>query len=525
MEFRTWAVRWICNGGHGSGALLLLKLLHQKNLLRNLLVNPGAMPLRDAIRLAKLAQHSIANFDWTIADTIREGSETQASRALQILQHLPLSGRVVPGLATALRTRSGKIRSLVSKLLGRLCDNPAAIRALFEDTDPRVRANAVEGLWGSDHPAARNMLRKSLRDSNNRVAANAALGLSKIRATEGIEALRRMSSHPDPRFRISAAWCIGQFADPALLPCLEALAEDRAPKVCEAARAALGRALHPGQQGGVRLMVSVTNAYQTADGSLRLRAFVADGEDNPVDLSVESFRVFQGETALPGRETRPPARREPLVTILCLADEALPHDVQGAAREGVLTAMHLKRPDDLHCVAGSSVMPMLAFSSDLGQLGDALYRAVTRADPGSDWSESLLRAMTLAAARSGCPTVIAFSGGSPGVNPRQAERIVQAAVQSEIAVHAVVFAEAGAANVWAEIATATRGSYRVVQQENELQDAFWSVFSRISSAYAIAVGPAAASSAAPGGDFRLEVRSAAGYGEAPFDPLPAREGV
>jgi hypothetical protein len=523
-EFRTWAVRWICNGGHGADALLLLKLLHQKKLLHGLLVNPGAMPLRDAIRVAKFAQQSITDFDWAIAGTIPKGTETQASRALQILQHLQLSGRVVPGLAVALRHPSGKIRSLVSKLLGRLCDNPAAIRALLEDTDARVQANAVEGLWGSDHRAALGILQRLSRDSHNRVAANAALGLAKISAPEGVEAVVRMSRHPDPRFRISAAWCIGQLADPALVPYLEKLATDPIAKVSEAARAALGRALHPEQQGGAQLTVAVSQAYRTANGSVRLRAFVGGGDETPVDLSVSSLRVFEGQTVLPGREMRPPARRDPLVTVVCLADEALTHDIQDAAREGILTAMHLKRPDDVHCVVGSSVMPMLSFSTDLGQLGDALDRPA-KEDPSADWSESLLRALRLAGSRTGCRAVLAFCGGIPLAKPICVDSVVQSAVRNEIAVHVVVFDETEAANAWAEIASATRGSYRVVQQEAELQDAFWSVFLRISSAYAIAVGPAPASSAKPGGEFRLEVRSTAGYGEARFEPLLIEAGV
>src|SRR3970040_2384499 len=160
MEFRTWAVAWICNGGRGPRAHHLLRLLHQKNLLRSLLVNPGAIPLKDAVRVARLAQHSIANLDWIVADTIREGTVTQAARALQVLQHVPLTSRVVPGLAEALRNPNAKIRSLVSKLLGRLCDDPAAIHALLQDADARVRANAVEGFWGSSHPVAREMMRR-----------------------------------------------------------------------------------------------------------------------------------------------------------------------------------------------------------------------------------------------------------------------------------------------------------------------------------------------------------------------------
>jgi HEAT repeat protein len=519
MEFRTWAVAWICNGGRGPRAYLLLRLLHQKDMLRSLLVNPGAIPLRDAVRVARLAQHSIANLDWIIADTIREGTVTQAARALRVLQHVPLTGRVVPGLAAALRDPNPKIRSLVSKLLGRICDDPASIHALLQDRDARVRANTVEGFWGSNHPVARDLMRRCLGDADNRVATNAALGLYKAGDPDGIEAFRILSSHPNPRHRMSAAWGITQTADRALLPELEVLAEDRISKVREAAGAALARLRNPRrQQGEPGLLVKVSQVYRRAEGGLRLSVFVTDPDDNPMEnLAAESFRVSQGEVALPAQQVQAPAQGDGLITIVWLSDESLDPEVRTKAHSTIVGAMRHRRKRDLHCAVGPGLHAALAFSADLGQLDGALKQAGSDARPVPDWSERLFRAVTLASSRAGCPAVVAFSGGSRLEGSMDVDRFIQQALKCEIAVHVVVYATQGkAAAEWQHIASATQGTYRLVGDEDQLQHAFWYLFAQLSGSYSITVSGVSGERA----EFRLAVRSTAGDGETWFEPLP-----
>jgi HEAT repeat protein len=447
---------------------------------------------------------------------------TQAARALQVLQHVPLTSRVVPGLAAALRNPNARIRSLVAKLLGRLCADPAAINMLLQDRDPRVRANTVEGFWGSNHPVALNVMRKCLRDTDNRVAANAVVGLCKIGESDGIEALRILSSHADHRHRISAVWGIAQIADPALLPALEALAEDRISKVREAARAALARLRKRANlQAEPGLLIAVSQAYRAPQGSLRLRAFVCDSDDNPMEnLSAESFWLFQGEAALARGEILPPAQRGALITILWLSEERLPQRVLKKAYGAIVEAMR-HRAKDLHCLVGPG-HAALAFSADIGQLGDALNSANASTNPAPDWSEGLFRALRLAAPRSGCRAVVTLSGGSPLPKPLDVDRLVQQAVESEIAVHVVIF-EMGSevAPEWRRLASATQGSYRVLSDEDELQHAFWCVFSQLYSSYAITVNGVAEGAA----QFRLAVRSPCGYGETSFEPLQTAEAL
>lgn len=515
MEFRTWAVAWICDGGHGPKAHRLLRILHQNQLLEDLLTNPAAMPLRDAIRVARLAQHSIAHFDRVVAETIGGGTEAQVKRALQLLQHLQLTDGVNPGLAKALFNRNERIRSLVSRLLGRLCDNRATIGALLNDRDARVRANAVEGLWGSNHPVALDLLQRALRDPNNRVAANAALGLFKIGDPSGIESLRRMSNHPHPRHRISAAWCIGQTADPDLCPLLEVLADDPVPRVREAAQSASSWLQRPEQEGSADLTVAVWQAYYSRGGGLQLRTYVADNDNNVLHLSADRFRICHGSNVLSRPRVRPPQERNDLITIFWMADESLPTETRNEAREAILDAMHYKRPRDLHCVVGATVRPALALSADLGQLAEALHQAAPD-KPVLDWSGSLFRALQLAASRPACRTVLAFTGGAPLHGSVDTERLVKNAIQGKITVHSVVFADRAVAPEWFQIASATQGTYRAVRTQKELRDAFWRVFAELSSAYMldVAVPPEIQSR-----EFLLEVRSGSGYSKVPFNPV------
>ncbi len=529
MEFRTWAVAWIRNGGRGPRAHLLLRLLHQKNMLRSLLVNAGAIPLRDAVRIARLAQHSIANLDRIVADTIRDGTVAQATRALQVLHHVPLTGRVVPGLAAALQNTNPKIRSLVSKLLGRICDDPASIHTLLRDRDARVRANTVEGFWGSTHPLARDLMRRCLTDPDNRVAANAALGLFKIGDPDGIEALRIMSAHPDHRHRISATWGIVQTRGPALLPALEALAADRIPKVREAAQTALARMRNPVELQRERsLVVRVSQAYRMSDEGLRLRAWVGDLDENPLeDLSAGSFRVFQGELQLTQRQVQLPAQADRLITVLWLVEGTLPPAVCAKAHDAIVGAMRHRKRRDLHCLVGPDLRAALAFSSDIGQLDDALHQAAALETakpaerPASGWSERLFRALALASSRPGCRAAVAFSNGVPLEAAVDVSRLTQHALDGEIAIHVVAYRPQPESEAeWQRIASTTQGSYRAAGEEDELQHAFWCVFSQLASSYAISVRGVCGDD----GAFRLQVESSAEYGETAFEAAPQPAG-
>jgi HEAT repeat protein len=115
------------------------------------------------------------------------------------------------------------VRSKVAILFGR-----GQCRADWAatDGDPRVRANAIEALWGVDRPANRKLLWKSVYDPHNRVAGNAILGLLRLNDLGVVANLRRMATHPSSAHRATAAWVIGRSGNPELLPILRGMRDD-----------------------------------------------------------------------------------------------------------------------------------------------------------------------------------------------------------------------------------------------------------------------------------------------------------
>lgn len=171
---------------------------------------------------------------------------------LQILGHLDRAPQAFIHdfilKSSALNHRDEKIRAATVALLGKLRNR--TLKRVFlgrlKDPDPRVRANALEGLAGvcSGRELARILVR-FVRDPNNRVRANALLLLLKLGVRQAEEQLIQMAQHGDALFRASAAYVMSQLPpSPSLGPWVRRLAEDPDEAVSAHASSAL-QALAP----------------------------------------------------------------------------------------------------------------------------------------------------------------------------------------------------------------------------------------------------------------------------------------
>ena len=109
------------------------------------------------------------------------------------------------------------------------------MKSFLASEDGRIRANAVESLWGRHDPEARALLRQSAEDPIGRVMVNALLGLYWAGEKEASARLIGLAISDDPARRASAAWAMGQTADEAFGPTLAQLCEDSAEAVRQAA--------------------------------------------------------------------------------------------------------------------------------------------------------------------------------------------------------------------------------------------------------------------------------------------------
>jgi len=166
-----------------------------------------------------------------------------ALRLLQILDKASDCSRLTNHLIQFVRHPSQHVRSKSVLLMGRGNLNLNRTKEYLLNPVARVRANAVESIW--DHPDAgiRGALVECSRDSNQRVAVNALVGLSRLGDMEASRRLAGMAKSEDPVARAGAAWGMGHVNRPEMAAefraVLEILAGDAESKVRDMARRSL----------------------------------------------------------------------------------------------------------------------------------------------------------------------------------------------------------------------------------------------------------------------------------------------
>jgi HEAT repeat protein len=220
-SFLTNVVRILKSDTESRAAQYLLALLVSENLLYDALCDP-ALDQDQALAVARLAARVDSMVDVTVARRLAESTVSnaeasslgEAGRILQILGEISDGTRILPSLMRLLRNANPYLRSKVVLIIGRGSHSVHWVRHRLAESDARVRANAVEALWGVDSEEARELLRFASADGNNRVAGNALLGLYWLGETAVIAEMVKMAANPASSFRLSAAWAMGETGDP-----------------------------------------------------------------------------------------------------------------------------------------------------------------------------------------------------------------------------------------------------------------------------------------------------------------------
>jgi hypothetical protein len=133
-----------------------------------------------------------------------------AERALEALTRIEEE----PGLWGLIRYLahhpSAHLRSKIALLVGRANPDVERVRSLMATSDGRLRANAVESLWGSSDPAVLELFRSAANDPYSRVAVNALVGLSRAGDMAAHERLARWASFEDSPRRAGALWALAE---------------------------------------------------------------------------------------------------------------------------------------------------------------------------------------------------------------------------------------------------------------------------------------------------------------------------
>jgi len=336
-------------------AQYLVTLLISQNLLFRALCDP-ALDRARASALARRALRADPMVDVKLARHLADasaaesgGSETGiAERVMEILDEISDGKRILPSLLRMLRNDNPYLRSKAVLMIGRSGQSLTWIKRRLEESDTRVRANAIEAMWGMDSAEARELLEWASQDGNNRVAGNALLGLYRLGESSPLPELAKMAGHDSPAFRRTAAWVMGETGDPRFSEILGRMIADHDGNVRRNAFSAVGRiraAAAQASQAAEWPVAGFCGAKDPRTGQRRVSVAVvtADGRESPRVLPAQFVLSENGEPVWSYRVTERPAPEGMTVIFL------FPRKVDNTGQDwdqGALRCLNWKRSSD-----------------------------------------------------------------------------------------------------------------------------------------------------------------------------------
>lgn len=335
-----------------NGARFILGLLAERGLLVKLLCMP-AITKESAVELARAALAAAPSTDIQIARSLADmldAPETsqvpnQITRLMDVLGEISVVSRVFPSIVRLMRHPNPHVRSKAVLMIGKQSRSAQWVRHRLSDTDPRIRANALEALWNVDTAEAKELLESFIHDSNNRVAGNALLGLYRLGDVNVISEILTLAGHESPLFRSTAAWVMGETGDPRFAETLATMLRESHPVVRKRAFSAIGQlraALARSAQAPPCRLAG--RMLESSSGQLRIALTVsASGGWPPFDLLPTQFVITEDGRPVNSYRVAPRPVAETFFTIFLLpAKGNLP-----LWREAALACAPWKRASDL----------------------------------------------------------------------------------------------------------------------------------------------------------------------------------
>lgn len=399
------------------GLRFLVGLLVANDVLETLLcetflpIEKAAAAIRIAVQIDPMAETSLARH---VADAVTAGTHpllaAHASRLLDVLARASDVSRILPSLSRLLHSSDVGLRSKAALIMGRSNRSAVWVQSRMNDRDPRLRANAIEGLWGVGTDEAHEVMLSALRDANNRVAGNALYGLYTMGDSTCLAETVKLAAHSAAVFRATAAWVMGETGDSRFRITVAELLRDEHPMVRSRAlwavariRSTTARAV-TGQPLRLSSLLLETPGSSAPPGPKPMRhvqvAVSATGLAQPPLRAIEFMLTEDGQPILNYRLTVRPS--PPPMSVVFLFPRG------GMAGEppwvtGALACLGGKRPSDLWTYlpwmpAGeasglaASENQEISFTPNHEALADSFRRMTERAECSDMW-QTLWRAL------------------------------------------------------------------------------------------------------------------------------------
>ncbi len=223
-KFFSSALTILKSGQTGPGTDYLNSLMLENDLLLAALADPQAFALPAAVKLAKNLYRMDGQLDAKLLKQVLKDDAMDPDtydinaleRVLEIVDAVSDCKRLVPILMKLQWHPESRIRSKVALLLVRAHRNADWLAQQLANDDPRVRANAIEGMLDT-RPGEKELalLWEASKDKHHRVASTALLVLIKNGQEKAKGQLAQMAGSISELARAAAAWAMGMTGDPA----------------------------------------------------------------------------------------------------------------------------------------------------------------------------------------------------------------------------------------------------------------------------------------------------------------------
>jgi hypothetical protein len=532
--FLSAAWKILKKGDFSAGHRFLATLLAQNDNLVEKLCDPSTFTRQEAIAIARQVGQVDPLLDTKLARYLETPRSTPldervSGQVLELLDAVSEGSRLVPILGYLVNSPDLRLRSKAALLIGRRLQNPKWTWKRLEEVDGRVRANAIEALWGVDTKEARTVLWQACEDSANRVAGNALYGLYRLDELTAIPRLLAMAAHPEPAFRATAAWVMGHTGDPRFIEALGQGKQDDNPHVRKTSFFALMKLNQTAARAvaGERFELRVLRAGKRDDGACSLWVAVWTPEGIPASgLPKTAFVVRQGSHPLACSDVREAASPQSLVAGygLCRDDGVSDQDMR-AAEQGLVACLRFKRKGDHWAVAKlRPVGDTLEFSwqnkAERAQEADAveepvrlmaansaLEKAITSASArvtGNSAAGAALERLLSVAAPVRVPrhVILLIGAGSNGLDDIAAVRALH------IPIHAIQAGPGPVAGNFAALARESGGLFIRTSSPEEIVDAYQRIYLSFLHHYELDFQDHAQDRG------RVQIYASQGYGEA-----------